>query len=85
MNRLPLFIFFLPLLVFSQANILNAKSPDEIGIANAFDEVKSYPICFVFHSVGLFLYSVTILKKRQQNTTRFFDMSRRRLKTSMSL
>ena len=41
MNRLPLFLFVLPFIAFSQANILNAKSPDEIGITSAYDEVDS--------------------------------------------
>jgi gliding motility associated protien GldN len=62
MNRLPLFIFFLPLLVFSQANILNAKSPDEIGIANAFDEVDSdeSPLAYGYISDKDVLFSKTI-------------------------
>ena len=62
MNRLPLFITFLPLFVFSQANILNAKSPDEIGIANVFDEVDSdeSPLAYGYISDKDVLFSKTI-------------------------
>ena len=62
MNRLPLFLFVLPFIGFSQANILNAKSPDEIGITSAYDEVDSdeEPLAYGFISDKDVLFSKTI-------------------------
>ena len=62
MNRFPLFLFVLPLFAFSQANILNAKSPDEIGITSAYDEVASdeEPLPYGFISDKDVLFSKTI-------------------------
>ena len=62
MNRLPLFLFVLPFIGFSQANILNAKSPDEIGVTSAYDEVDSdeEPLAYGFISDKDVLFSKTI-------------------------
>ena len=62
MKSLQMFFFFLPLVTFGQANILNAKSPDEIGIANAFDEVESdvSPLAYGYISDKDVLFSKTI-------------------------
>ena len=62
MKSLQMFFFFLPLVTFGQANILNAKSPDEIGIANVFDEVESdvSPLAYGYFSDKDVLFSKTI-------------------------
>jgi hypothetical protein len=62
MKSLQMFFFFLPLVTFGQANILNAKSPDEIGIANVFDEVESdvSPLAYGYISDKDVLFSKTI-------------------------
>jgi len=62
MKRLQLFLFVLPLVVFSQANILNAKSPDEIGVSNIFDEIESDqdPLQYGYISDKDVLFSKTI-------------------------
>ncbi|MDA9575683.1 gliding motility protein GldN [Flavobacteriaceae bacterium] len=62
MNRLPLLLFVLPFIAFSQANILNAKSPDEIGVTSAYDEVDSdeEPLAYGFISDKDVLFSKTI-------------------------
>ena len=62
MNRLPLFLYVLSFIGFSQANILNAKSPEEIGITSAYDEVDSgeEPLTYGFISDKDVLFSKTI-------------------------
>jgi len=62
MNRIPLFFFVLPFIAFSQANILNAKSPDEIGVTSSYDEVDSddEPLEYGFISDKDVLFSKTI-------------------------
>ena len=62
MKRLILFICFLPTLTFSQANILNAKSPDEIGVKGLYEEVASNekPLEYEFVDDKDILFSKTI-------------------------
>ena len=62
MKRLILFICFLPTFGFSQANVLNAKSPDEIGERYLYDEISSEngPLEYEFVNEKDVLFSKTI-------------------------
>ena len=62
MKRLILFIFSLPTIVISQANVLNAKSPEEIGDKNLYDEVSADqgPLEYEFVDDKDVLFSKTI-------------------------
>jgi hypothetical protein len=41
MKHIALFITFLPLYIFSQSNILNARGPEDIGYPSSYEEYKS--------------------------------------------
>ena len=63
MKQLTLFIcFLLPMIVLSQANILNAKSPEEIGDKYLYDEVSADqgPLEYEFVDDKDVLFSKTI-------------------------
>lgn len=62
MKRLLLFLFFMPLVIFSQTNILNAKSPEEIGLIPIDDELyaSQEPLDYGFISEKDVLFSKTI-------------------------
>lgn len=62
MKRLILFIFSLPTIVISQANVLNAKSPEEIGDKHLYDEVSADqgPLEYEFVDDKDVLFSKTI-------------------------
>ena len=59
MKRLLLFLFFMPLVTFSQTNILNAKSPEEIGLIPIDDELyaSQEPLDYGFISEKDVLFS----------------------------
>ena len=61
-SRIVDFLFFMPLVIFSQTNILNAKSPDEIGLTPIDDELyaSQEPLDYGFISEKDVLYSKTI-------------------------
>ena len=62
MKQLTLFICFLPMIALSQANILNAKSPEEIGDKYLYDEVSADqgPLEYEFVDDRDVLFSKTI-------------------------
>ena len=62
MKQLTLFICFLPMIALSQANILNAKSPEEIGDKYLYDEVSADqgPLEYEFVDDKDVLFSKTI-------------------------
>jgi gliding motility associated protien GldN len=62
MKRFPLFLFILPLVLYSQTNILNAKSPEEIGVSSVYDEMYApqNPFDYGFIDEKDVLFSKTI-------------------------
>ena len=62
MKYIFLFIYFIPFAIISQANILNAKSPDEIGVKGLYEEVSSDrgPLEYEFVDDKDVLFSKTI-------------------------
>lgn len=62
MKHIFLFICFIPVSIISQANVLNAKSPDEIGVKGLYEEVSSDrgPLEYEFVDDKDVLFSKTI-------------------------